>query len=159
VKEFYPKNYNNFKDIYNDGYNLANEIKAETQGMSANKRVEIARCKLNKNILNCYFIVGTLAPEVISELNTTSNILKFSMDNIIKNCIIHSDVCFEDYLKIPEIAKFPTKILKSKNGYDVILFKEKEKYYKLIIKTTKNKNENFIKSFHLLREKRYNQYK
>lgn len=34
-----------------------------------------------------------------------------------------------------------------------MLFHENEKYYKLVIKTTKNKNENFVKSFHLLKEK------
>ena len=45
-----------------------------------------------------------------------------------------------------------------KNGYDVILFKEDEKYYKLVIKTTANKNENFVKSLHLLNYNRYIKY-
>ena len=43
-------------------------------------------------------------------------------------------MCLIDYLKIPKIAKNPSKILKSKNGYDIMLFYEKNKYYKLIVK-------------------------
>ena len=103
--------------------------------------------------------IGKLSVDVIKELESTSSILKFSIDNIVKNCITHSDVKLEDYLKIPQIAERPSKIIKSKNGYDVMLFQENEKYYKLIVKTTKNKNENFVKSFHFLKEKRYNKYK
>lgn len=65
---------------------------------------------------------------------------------------------FEDYLKIPLIAKKPTKIIKSKTNYDVMLFKSGEKCYKLVVKTTKNKKENFIKSFHMIKSERYEKY-
>ncbi|MCD7879852.1 MAG: hypothetical protein LUG16_07970 [Candidatus Gastranaerophilales bacterium] len=51
-----------------------------------------------------------------------------------------------------------SKYYKSKSGYDVILFKESEKYYKLVIKTTKNRKENFVKSLHLLNAERYYKY-
>ena len=85
-------------------------------------------------------------------------IFSFIIKNFVKNLITHSDVLLEDYLQIPKIAENPSKILMSKNGYDIILFQENEKYYKLDVKTAKNKNEKFVKSFHLLREKRYNKY-
>ena len=42
---------------------------------------------------------------------------------------------------------------------DVLLFKNNNKYYKVVIKTTINKNENYIKSFRLLSEKEFNKYK
>ena len=81
-----------------------------------------------------------------------------SIENLIKNLLVHSDVTFEDYKKIPLISSRPDKIVKSKNGYDVMLFKADNKYYKLVIKTTKNKDENYIKSFHLLEQERYEKY-
>jgi len=159
VKKILPKTYNNFDLFYNDGFELAQEVKNVTIGKTAVQRVAYARTYINKEILNCYIDIGFLSDEVMKELDTTSSVLKFSLDNMVKNYITHSDVNFEDYKKIPEIAKNPSKIIKSKNGYDVMLFKEQEKYYKLVIKTTKNKNENFVKSFHLLKAKRYNLYK
>ena len=153
------KEYKTFDSFYADGYSFAEEIKQLTQGQSAGERVNFARTHISKDVLNGYINIGKLSVDVIKELESTSSILKFSIDNIVKNCITHSDVKLEDYLKIPQIAERPSKIIKSKNGYDVMLFQENEKYDKLIVKTTKNKNENFVKSFHLLKEKRYNQYK
>ena len=84
--------------------------------------------------------------------------VKFSMDNMIKNRLTHPEVSDDDYIKIPSIIKNPSKYYKSKSGYDVILFKECEKYYKLVIKTTRNKKEIFIKSLHLLNVDRYRKY-
>ena len=95
---------------------------------------------------------------IIDILNSSSNILKFSVDNLIKNILTHPEVLFDDYVKIPKIIKDPSKYYKIKSGYDVILFKEDEKYYKLVIKTTKNRKENFVKSLHLLNKERYNKY-
>ena len=71
---------------------------------------------------------------------------------------MHSDITFEDYKKIPSIAKYPSKIIKSKTNYDVILFKDVEKYYKLVVKTTKNRKENYVKSFHIIKSERYEKY-
>ena len=153
------KEYETFNIFYEKGYSFAQEIKKLTQGQSAGERVSFARTYIPKDTLNGCINIGKLSIDAIKELESTSSTLKFSIDNIVKNCITHSDVKFEDYLKIPQIAEKPSKILKSKNGYDVMLFQENEKYYKLVVKTTKNKNENFVKSFHLLKEKRYNQYK
>ena len=53
-------------------------------------------------------------------LDTNSNILKFSIENLVKNLLVHSDVTFEDYKRIPLISSKPDKIVKSKNGYDVM---------------------------------------
>ena len=151
--------YETFSIFYEKGYSLAQEIKKLTQGQSAGERVRFARTYISKETLNGCVNIGMLSIDVMKELESTSSTLKFSIDNIVKNFITHSDVEFNDYLKIPQISEKPSKILKSKNGYDVMLFQENEKYYKLVLKTTKNKNENFVKSFHLLKEKRYNQYK
>lgn len=156
---YYKNMMDEFEEFYSKALSLSNRIKAMTIGQSALKRVLFARNYIDKETLKQYVYVGLLSKRVVAQLNTSTPKLKFSIDNFVKNLITHSDVLLEDYLKIPKIAKNPSKILMSKNGYDIILFQENEKYYKLVVKTTKNKNENFVKSFHLLREKRYNQYK
>lgn len=147
-----------FEEFYSKAMSLSNRIKAMTMGQSALKRVLFARNYIDKETLKQYIYVGFLSKNVVDQPNTSTPKLKFSIDNFVKNLITHSDVLLEDYLQIPKIAENPLKILMSKNGYEIILFQEHEKYYKLVVKTTKNKNENFVKSFHLLREKRYNKY-
>ena len=91
-------------------------------------------------------------------LGSEAHLLNFSMDNMIKNRLAHPEVADEDYAKIPNIIKNPSKYYKSKTAFDIILFKEDEKYYKLVIKTTRNRKENFVKSLHLLNKDRYNKY-
>ena len=41
---------------------------------------------------------------------------------------------------------------------DIILFNDKDKYYMLVVKTTNDKKENYIKSFRRLNEEEYNSY-
>ena len=77
---------------------------------------------------------------------------------MIKNKLSHPEVTDSDYFKIISIIKNPSKYYKTKSGYDVILFKEDEKCYKLVVKTTKNRKENFVKSLHLLNKERYEKY-
>ena len=105
-----------------------------------------------------YVRIGFLSDDVKNILGSNAKLLNFSMDNMIKNRLAHPEVTDEDYVKIVKIIKSPSKYYKSKNGYDVILFKEDEKYYKLVIKTTRNRKENFVKSLHLLNKDRYNKY-
>ena len=155
---YYKTIMDEFEEFYSKAMSLSNRIKAMTMGQSALKRVLFARNYIDKETLKQYIYVGFLSKNVVDQLNTSTPKLKFSIDNFVKNLITHSDVLLEDYLQIPKIAENPSKILMLKNGYDIILFQENEKYYKLVVKTTKSKNENFVKSFHLLREKRYNKY-
>ena len=152
------KEFKDFEEFYNYGYNLTKNIKSKTNNFLASERVEFARNNIYKSDLRGFIKIGFISKDVINILDTTSNILKFSIENLIKNLLVHSDVTFEDYKKIPLISSRPDKIVKSKNGYDVMLFKADNKYYKLVIKTTKNKDENYIKSFHLLEKERYEKY-
>ena len=152
------KEFKDFEEFYNYGYSITKSIKSKTNNFLASERVEFARNNIYKSDLRGFIKVSFISKEVINILDTTSNILKFSVENLIKNLLVHSDVTFEDYKKIPLISSKPDKIVKSKNGYDVMLFKANNKYYKLVIKTTKNKDENYIKSFHLLEQERYEKY-
>ena len=152
------KKYTDFEEFYNNGLRLAEEVKTKTVGMLANERVNFARNYIMKNIMTEFINISVLSKECVTILETSSDILKFSMDNLIKNLIVHSDVTIEDYKKIQIIAKYPSKIIKSKTNYDVILFKDVEKYYKLVVKTTKNRKENYVKSFHIIKSERYDKY-
>ena len=116
------------------------------------------RENIDKETLISYVFISNITNDIQTLLNSKSKNLKFSLDNYLKNRIMHPEVTISDYLKIPNIVNNPSKILKSKNGYDVILFKADKKYYKLVIKTTASKDENFIKSLHLLNYDRYIKY-
>lgn len=156
-KSIYKK-YNSFDEFNEDGYNLTEYIKRNTVGMSNTDKINYARKMFTENILNSYIIIGNISDDIKSLLNCSQKQLKFSMDNMIKNRLNHPEVTNEDYLQIPKIIKSPSKYFKSKSGYDVILFKAINKYYKLVIKTTRNRKENFVKSLHLLNEARYLKY-
>lgn len=156
--ENYQKQYKNFKEFNQDACYLVNYINNNTIGLNASEKIVYARKVFTKNLLNSCIKIGLLAEDVRNTLGSKVNILSFSMDNMIKNRISHPEVSDSDYEKITHIIKSPAKYYKSKNGYDVILFKFDEKYYKLVIKTTRNKKENFVKSLHLLNKERFEKY-
>lgn len=137
---------------------MAEYVRNNTIGMSIAQQIEYARKVYTKDLLNSRLTIGFLSDDVKNILGSNAKLLNFSMDNMIKNRLAHPEVTDEDYVKIVKIIKSPSKYYKSKNGYDVILFKEDEKYYKLVIKTTRNRKENFVKSLHLLNKDRYNKY-
>ena len=155
---FKTKKYSDFEEFIEDGYNLAQHIKNNTINLKDSDKINYARQIYSKEILNRYIVVGNINNDIKKLLNCSNCELKFSMDNMIKNQLAHSEVPNKDYYKIPSIINSPSKYFKSKNGYDVILFKSDEKYYKLVIKTTKNRKENFVKSLHLLNKDRYLKY-
>jgi hypothetical protein len=153
MKEF--KDFDEFNGEANfllDKYSIILSDKIETE------QVSFIRENIDKEILISYVFISNITNDVQILLNSKSKNLKLSLDNYLKNRIMHPEVTISDYLKIPNIVSNPSKVLKSKNGYDVILFKADEKYYKLVIKTTANKDENFVKSLHLLNYDRYIKY-
>jgi len=153
MKEF--KDFDEFNGEANfllDKYSIILSDKIETE------QVSFIRENIDKEILISYVFISNITNDVQILLNSKSKNLKLSLDNYLKNRIMHPEVTISDYLKIPNIVSNLSKVLKSKNGYDVILFKADEKYYKLVIKTTANKDENFVKSLHLLNYDRYIKY-
>ena len=153
MKEF--KDFDEFNGEANfllDKYSIILSDKIETE------QVSFIRENIDIEILISYVFISNITNDVQILLNSKSKNLKLSLDNYLKNRIMHPEVTISDYLKIPNIVSNPSKVLKSKNGYDVILFKADEKYYKLVIKTTANKDENFVKSLHLLNYDRYIKY-
>ncbi len=158
MKEINPKKYSNFEEFSKDSCNLTEYIRNNTDGLSNSEKIAYARQVFNPSVLNSYIVIGFISEDIRKLLNCTKCELKFSIDNMIKNRLSHPEVEDNDYAKIPLIVKSPSKYYKSKTGYDVILFKADKKYYKLVIKTTKNRKENFVKSLHLLNFDRYCKY-
>ena len=152
------KEYNDFNVLNNEAENLLDKYSDILSNKIENDQVLYIRENVEKELLSSYIYISSLTNEIRQLLHSKNNSLKLSMDNYLKNRIMHPEVTIDDYLKIPNIINNPSKILKSKNGYDVILFKADEKYYKLVIKTTNDKNENFVKSLHLLNYDRYIKY-
>ena len=158
MKEIYYKQFKNFEEFYDEALSHIANIATKIKDSSDRDKITYIRNMLNTTILRSYFSVCNLSEEIKLILSTNTYELNFSMDNMIKNIIIHPEVRKEDYAKIPSIVNCPSKFYKSKSGYDVILFRAEEKYYKLVIKTTKNKEENFVKSLHFLNKERYYKY-
>lgn len=158
METFNAKKYNTFEEFNKDSHKLIKQILNDTVGMIDSEKVSYAREVFDKTILNSYIVIGQIPEDIKQLLNSKEYKLKFSMDNMLKNRLIHPEVCDEDYKKIPLIINNPSKYYKTKSGYDVILFKADTYFYKLVIKTTKNRKENFVKSLHLLNEERYYKY-
>ena len=158
MKKISPKKYLSFFEFNRDGFYLTEYIKSNTTHLPVSEKINYARSVLDTSVLNSFIITGCICEDIIKQLNSTTSELKFSMDNMIKNRLSHPEVTDEDYAKIPAIIKSPSKYYISKCGYDALLFKDDNKYYKLVIKTTKNRKENFVKSLHLLNESRYYKY-
>lgn len=158
MEKIKPKEYIDFAKFYSDGMSFVEYINNKTPNMCETEKIIYARRVLNKSILNSFVIIGNVSQDVKNLLNCRQCKLKFSMDNLIKNLLSHPELTQNDYKIIPLIVKNPSKFYKSTNEYDIILFKALNRYYKLVIKTTKNKNENFVKSLHLLNVDRYKKY-
>ena len=151
------KEFNSFKEIYDKSFEL---VKIATSKINNSKDAIIfARKNFNKDILNSFYIIGNLSTEQESLLKSKTKIIKFSVDSLIKNIIKHPEIEFTDYYKINDIVIKPDKIRLSKsNNNSILLLKKENKYYQIVIKTTIDKNENYLTSFRMLSEKEFNKH-
>ena len=146
---------------FNQFYKIAKELAeiAFKQAKNSKFAILFARQKFKKFDLNKYFVVGYLSNKQINLLNAQTNLIKFSVDNMVKNIIKHPEITLQEYLMIKEYIKVPDKIAISKsNSNSIVLLKNNNKYYMLVIKTTHNKKENFLTSFRMLSENEFNKY-
>ncbi len=140
------KCYKNLPDFYGEAEKYLVFIKK----IKHKEAIAYMRSNFNKNILNSYCEVGELNPECLKISGAKSNMVKFSMDSLLKNMIRHPDINFSDYEKIYNIILKPDAIKFSKNKKNcVLLFKKYNKTYQAVVKTTINKSENFLTSFRL----------
>ncbi len=149
--------FKNFDEFYNKSYALAS--KAKVMSFGSKQTVELARKIFNKADLNSYYEIGVLKSEQFKLLGAKSTTIKFSVDNLVKNLIKHSEITMEEYLKIPNILQKPDKICLSKTGSNsILLLKLDNKHYQIVIKTTINKQENYLTSFRLLSKEEFDKH-
>lgn len=135
--------FQDFGKFNRKAYGLASAAK------NTDKPLQYARSIYDKNTLNSFYKIGNLSKDQMKLLNTDVPEIKFSLDSMIKNRIEHPDLNFYDYKKLDNIISSPDLIDLSRKPNHIVLTKNiNDKPYKLIIKTTKNKKENFLVSFH-----------
>lgn len=149
--------FKDFGKFNRKGYGLAKF--AENASENKKEALKFARSTYDKNTLNSFYNIGKLNSEQMKMLGAKTENIKLSLDSMIKNRINHSDINFNDYKKIDTILKTPDKIAFSKSkDNSILLFKKDNKYYQAVIKTTKDKKENFLTSFRFLSAKEFNKY-
>lgn len=149
--------FKDFSKFNQKAYGLASYAKENQR--SKKKAIDFARSFFDKNTLNSYYSIGDLTAQQKDILGSKTNNIKFSLDSFIKNRINHPDVNFYDYKKISDIIKNPDIVIPSKSkDSSILLMKKDEKYYQAVIKTTKDKKENFLTSFRLSNEKEYSSF-
>lgn len=141
------KEYNNFSEFYNICVSIIESNKEFLQNFSTQEKVKFIRQNIDKDILNCYLNVGNIFPNLANTIGSKTTLLKFSVDNMIKNLIEHPEITINEYKNISLYIENAEYILK-KNNKNLIYFKIKEKIYQFVIKSTKAGNELFITTFH-----------
>lgn len=145
IKEL--KEFKDFGEFNRKGYGLADFVKSDN--LNKKEQIKFARKFYDKNTLNSFYNIGKLNKESKELLGCKIDDIKFSIDSMIKNRIEHPDLNFYDYKKIPQILEnYDNMSLSKKPNHIVMLKTIEEKPYQLVLKTTKNKQENFIVSFH-----------
>lgn len=91
------KKYEHFSEFYQDSYNLTEYVKNSARNLSDSNKINFARQFYSEIVLNSYIIVGKISKEIQEILNCDSDELKFSIDNMVKHCIAHPEVCYDDY--------------------------------------------------------------
>jgi hypothetical protein len=149
--------FKDFGKFNRKAYGLASFVEANKGNESD---VDFSKRIYDKNTRRSFINIGNLTDEAKKMLKSETNEVKLSIETMIKNRLHHKDLNFYDYQKIPEILNNPSKMAYSiRDGKeDIILFNDKDKYYMLVVKTTNDKKENYIKSFRRLNEEEYNSY-
>ena len=138
-----------FKD-FQEFYNKSVELTKFALSKCANKKEAIlyARKNFNKSDLKSYYKIGLLTKEQIKILSTKENTIKLSIDSMIKNILGHPDLSIDDYVKLNKLLHSPDKFIQDRKNNLRIFKNIDNKYYELTIKSTQNKDENFLTTFH-----------
>ena len=140
------KEYKDFQEFYNKSFELTKFVLSKVP----NKKEAIlyARKNFNKSDLKSYYKIGVLSKEQIKILNTKENVIKLSIDSMIKNILEHPDLSIDDYLKLYRTLHNPDEFIQDRKN-NLRVFKNIDgKFYEVIIKSTKTKDENFLTTFH-----------
>jgi len=140
------KEYKDFQEFYNKSLELTKLALSKT--LNKKEAILYTRKNFNKSDLKSYYKIGILSKEQIKILSTKENIVKLSIDSMIKNILEHPDLSIYDYIKLNKILHYPDEFIQDRKN-NLRIFKNIEnKFYEIIIKSTQNKDENFLTTFH-----------
>ena len=104
------KQYKDFQEFYNKSIELTKF--ALSKCTNKKEAILYARKNFNKSDLKSYYKIGTLTKEQIKILSAKENIIKLSIDSMIKNILEHPDLDIEDYLKLRKFCIILTYLYK-----------------------------------------------
>ncbi len=103
-------------------------------------------------ITDCFFI-GELSQTIQNSLTSNSKQLRISFTNLVKNIAKHSEI---DARMFKKAIKYINSADNQYNDKDKMIFEKiiEADLYQIIIKTTKNKKENYLLSFYKANHKK-----
>lgn len=136
--------------VLKDLYNIAFEFVCEVSKITSNPKdaIVIVRKSFDKYKLNNFYKIGILNDIQLNLLSAKEKLVKLSVDSVVKNILAHPDLKFEDYENINYMIKNYDCILQDRKNNLRIFKNVNNKLYEIIIKTTNNKSENYLTTFH-----------
>ena len=141
------KKYTDFANMHEDCQNILKDILTKHSFIEINDLLKNVRNSCGKNILNSYFIVGHLPQYVVNSIESKTVVLKFSVDSLLKNIIEHPEITVSEYEAISKYI-LDAEYIFLKNKKNLIYFKIADNIYQFVVKSTQNKQENFLTTFH-----------
>ena len=133
---------NNFKSFFEQAVNIANDICK----IYPNNKITTQLIDEYSNTKSTYSL-GDLPQNIQLLLNSYTSELKISLTNLVKNIAKHPEIDINTIENTLELIK-KAKNVKLTNDKVIIELFENNNYYQIVIKTTKNKTENFLLSVH-----------
>lgn len=139
--------FDSFEEFSATGDSIAQQ--AVKQRKNKDKAVEFLRNNTDKETLSKFINIGTLPKDCINSLGAKSQDIKFSLDNYIKNKIKHPEIGTEIYGQIQGILKSPDYLFQGENNRLRFFKTYDNNLYEMVVKTTKDKTENYLLSLHI----------
>ena len=95
-----------------------------------------------------YIVAGLLNNTVKNLLKSDTNELRLSFDNFVKNQAKHPEISYQMYKNAVNYINNPFAQF-SKGNQIISFYKKENTIYQLVLKTTKNKLENYLQSFRI----------
>ena len=140
--------YKSFEDFYKKAEEVAKRIREKyAENVITTKLVE--NFTDNKDC----FSNGELPPTIQQALMSNTRKLQVSFSNLVKNIAKHSEI---DIKMFKDVVKYISSADNQYNNKDKMIFEKiiGTDLYQIIIKTTKNKKENYLLSFYKANHKK-----
>ncbi len=106
---------------------------------------EYLRDNFDKELRKHYVVVGKLDTNVQQMLGSNTKDLRLSFDNFVKNQAKHPEIAYEMYKRANTYINQSQNIFK-KNNQIISFVEQNNTLYQMVIKTTQNKDENYLQS-------------